>query len=1028
MAMDYRSPPPGRLGNHTPMRTRAIVMVAALATMAAAFATPHTTASAQDAPSDDPSAEEIPIQWLATGDSYSAGLGLGIDLPCVPGVALTPLIDQICLKMTLHETFCLRNPTLAYGPLTAEILNSRGWRIDTPTFTPCTGSVTEHLFNTWTHEEGGEVIGGLWGQHLRDGGSCSESRHTTDDACKKNGETWTAGPDTVDIITMSMGGNDVGFPHVLRDCVRVPDENPEFDPSFVDVVGFLVSPIVSTTKAVIEGGAYLLSDVLEGCGTSEDDLKRRIDNLLDPSNTACLELRTPIGGGVPGGAEPNYECEILIDARAGERRGSIVDLYVKIVEDNLTHDGNLYIVGYPHLFAPVDELDSWARVECELITLGDVDMLNGAADHLNDRLSEAVQLANDSLKRERVHYLDPGRLYRNSEAELCGKGSDWLFGLDVVVGCDMLIGCSFHPKKAGHEATADALAKLVARTAIDGQPRIAFASDRNGARQIFTMSPDGETEQRATQITKTSGDKHNPDWSPDGKAIIFSHQRGSSNRILITDANGTLDEQLSGDDDRDATPRWSPDGSRIAFVHIPEGNSEIWVMETDGSHRTRLAAGSSKYNPSWSASSGLVAFDAVTGELLVTTPSRSSGLDSLFRSLDDEGAANELGVNEGDTVVLVDRDGTTTNSCADWSPDGSEMVFVSDRDGDEEIFIMNSDGIDQRQITENGAIVGCPDWSPDGLEIMFSSDRDGDSEIFTMSVDGSGLRKLTDNNYDDFQARYSPLVESMGRHRPTEAPEGDYGAVSSGWDHACALSADRAITCWGNNVDGQADASDGSYSTVSAGDGHTCALSTDGAIECWGNNFFGQADAPEGSYSAVAAGWDHSCGLGTGGTVTCWGTNQYGQSDAPAGTYSAVSVGNSYSCALRTNATITCWGNSSDGQSDAPAGTYSAIAAGTAHTCALGTDNMITCWGANWLGQADAPSGSHSAIAAGDRHSCAVLQDGTLTCWGDNSDYQSSTPEDNYTAITAGSTHSCAIGTDNTIICWGSLESPSTEE
>ena len=889
------------------MRTRAIVMVAALATMAAVFATPNTTASAQDAPSDVPSAEERPMQWLATGDSYSAGLGLGIDLPCIAVDTLTPLVNEICLKMTLHETFCLRNPTLAYGPLTAEILSASGWRIDTPTFTPCTGSVTEHLLNTWTHESGGKVKGGLWGQHLDRGGSS-----------------------TVDIITMSMGGNDIGFPHVVNDCLVSPDSATSWQAMVGTAVGSVLGPVGA---AAGYAAGTLVSD-LNGCDVTDTALEARIRNLLDPPLKNCTGMRTPTGGGSASGDEPNYDCEILIDnqAEASKRYGSIVDYYVTVVTKKLEDDGqlgHLYVVGYPQLFAPISDWDDWKTVECELIRPDDAEMLNGLARFFDQHLKEAVRLANDELQQERVHFLDVRRLYRDNEAELCGKGSDWLYGLDPILGCDnvlLVFGCVFHPKKAGHKATADALAKLVARTAIAGQARIAFASDRNGARQIFTMSPDGDTEQRAAQITKTSGDKHNPDWSPDGKAIVFSHQRGSSNRILITDANGTLDEQLSGDDDRDATPRWSPDGSRIAFVHIPEGNSEIWVMETDGSHRTRLAAGSSKYNPSWSASSGLVAFDAVTGELLVTTPSRSFGLDNLFRFLDDEGSANELGVNEGDTVVLVDRDGTTTNSCADWSPDGSEMVFVSDRDGDEEIFIMNADGSSQRQITENGAIVGCPDWSPDGLEIMFSSDRDGDSEIFTMSVDGSGLRKLTDNNYDDFQARYSPLVESMGRHRPTEAPEGDYGAVSSGWDHACALSADRTITCWGNNVDGQADAPDGPYSAVSAGDGHTCALSTDGVIECWGNSFFGQADAPEGSFSAIAAGWDHSCGLGTGGTVTCWGTNQYGQSDAAAGTYSAISVGNSYSCALRTDATITCWGNNSDGQTNAPAGTYSAIA------------------------------------------------------------------------------------------------------
>ena len=58
-----------------------------------------------------------------------------------------------------------------------------------------------------------------------------------------------------------------------------------------------------------------------------------------------------------------------------------------------------------------------------------------------------------------------------------------------------------------------------------------------------------------------------------------------------------------------------------------------------------------------------------------------------------------------------------TNNAADdvdpaWSPDGSQVAFVSTRDGNEEVYIVNVDGTDVRRLTNNAADDGEPSWSP----------------------------------------------------------------------------------------------------------------------------------------------------------------------------------------------------------------------------------------------------------------------------------------------------------------------------
>src|SRR4051794_411969 len=84
-------------------------------------------------------------------------------------------------------------------------------------------------------------------------------------------------------------------------------------------------------------------------------------------------------------------------------------------------------------------------------------------------------------------------------------------------------------------------------------------------------------------------------------------------------------------------------------------------------------------------------------------------------------------------IYSVNPDGTgatrlTTNAAQDlepaWSPDGSEIGFVSLRDGNYEIYTMNADGTSQTRITTNPAADVQPAWSPDGTKIVFSTDRD----------------------------------------------------------------------------------------------------------------------------------------------------------------------------------------------------------------------------------------------------------------------------------------------------------------
>jgi len=77
-----------------------------------------------------------------------------------------------------------------------------------------------------------------------------------------------------------------------------------------------------------------------------------------------------------------------------------------------------------------------------------------------------------------------------------------------------------------------------------------------------------------------------------------------------------------------------------------------------------------------------------------------------------------------------------------------------------EIYVMNADGSGQTRPTYNSYWDGTCSWSPDGTKITFLSDRDGNDEIYTMNPDGSGQTRLTYNTASDIIALSWELAES----------------------------------------------------------------------------------------------------------------------------------------------------------------------------------------------------------------------------------------------------------------------------
>ena len=102
---------------------------------------------------------------------------------------------------------------------------------------------------------------------------------------------------------------------------------------------------------------------------------------------------------------------------------------------------------------------------------------------------------------------------------------------------------------------------------------------------------------------------------------------------------------------------------------------------------------------------------------------------------------------------------TTSASDPAFSPDGSRIAFVSQRDGNAEIYIMNADGTGSTRITNDPQADGRPSFTPDGQALVFHSARTaGKQQIWIVNVDGTGLTQLTRDSVNS-----SPMVSPDGQ-------------------------------------------------------------------------------------------------------------------------------------------------------------------------------------------------------------------------------------------------------------------------
>lgn len=313
------------------------------------------------------------LVWLGLGDSYSSGEGLRF----VDANANPPGRD--CQRATGTTTVNGGRGSRAWAVVAYDSVRAK-MKDSTFKLLACTGAISNEIHAQYRDE-------------------------------------WLASHPGVkaDLVTLSMGGNNLGFADVIQRCVGLALDNSTG-------AGIVLNPAI-------------------GCDTTEAKLKAKVDQLVGTS-----------GVGPDGGQ-------------------TLRDMYSELARNAVNHGGHVIVAGYPNI---VEESGRWVLGwaegnRCSRIRRSDATMLRSVTGYLNQQIALLVAQVDRKFNDVSFHWVDVSQVYESDAGGRHGlcAGDPWINGLTFGAWGPhddrrpLRWERSFHPTQDGHDKTGERVAEIL---------------------------------------------------------------------------------------------------------------------------------------------------------------------------------------------------------------------------------------------------------------------------------------------------------------------------------------------------------------------------------------------------------------------------------------------------------------------------------------------------------------------------------------------------------------------------------------